>query len=63
MTSTAYSRLAGTVFALVALLQFIRALAGWPISIADTAIPLCASWIACVVAAVLAWVGLTASQQ
>jgi hypothetical protein len=63
MMPTAYSRLAAAVFTLVALLQFIRALAGWPISIAGTAIPLWASWIACVVAAVLAWLGLTASRM
>ena len=62
MTSASYSRLAGAIFTLVAILQLIRALAGWPITIADTTIPLWASWVACVVAAGLAWLGLTASR-
>src|SRR5262247_1389765 len=57
MTATGYSRLAAVIFSLVALLQFVRALAGWPITIADTTIPLWPSWVACVVAAGLAWLG------
>jgi hypothetical protein len=56
-----YSHLAGVVFALVAVLQLARALAGWPVQIGKTAIPLWASWVAFVVAAVLSWFGLTAS--
>ena len=62
MTAGSYSRLAGAIFTLVAILQLIRALAGWPITIADTMIPLWASWVACAVAAGLAWLGLTASR-
>ena len=62
MTATNYSRLAGAIFALVALLQLIRAVAGWPVTVADTTIPLWASWVACVVAAGLAWLGFTASR-
>jgi hypothetical protein len=62
MTAASYARLAGAIFALVAILQLIRALSGWPITIADMMIPLWASWIACVVAAVLAWLGFTASR-
>jgi hypothetical protein len=54
-----YSHLAGMVFALVAVLQLARALAGWPVQIGTTAIPLWASWVAFVVAAGLAWFGLT----
>src|SRR5262249_57759170 len=42
MTATGYSRLAAVIFSLVALLQFVRALAGWPITIAATAVPLLA---------------------
>jgi hypothetical protein len=62
MTTASYARLAGAVFALVAFLQLVRALAGWPIAIAETTIPLRASWVACVVAAGLAWLGFTASR-
>jgi hypothetical protein len=49
MTATSYSRLAGAIFALVALLQLIRAVAGWPVTVSGTTIPLWASWVACVV--------------
>jgi hypothetical protein len=56
-----YSHLAGLVFALVAILQLVRALAGWPVQVGKTAIPVWASWVAFVIAALLAWIGLTAS--
>jgi hypothetical protein len=62
MTGSSYSRLAGTVFAVVALLQLIRALSGWPITVGDMLIPVWASWVACVVAAGLAWLGFAASR-
>ena len=62
MTATSYSRLAGAVFAVVALLQLVRTVAGWPITIGDMTLPLWPSWVACVVAAGLAWLGLTASR-
>jgi len=54
-----YSHLAGVVFALVAILQLVRALAGWPVQVGNTAIPVGASWVAFVIAAGLAWIGLT----
>jgi len=62
MAATSYSRLAAVIFSLIALLQLVRALAGWPITIADTTVPLWPSWAACVVAAGLAWLGFTASR-
>ena len=62
MSATSYSRLAGAIFALVAILQLARSLSGWPITIGNITIPLWASWVACVVAAGLAWFGLTASK-
>jgi len=62
MRATSYSRLAATVFAIVALIQLLRALAAWPIMIGDTAIPVWASWIAFVVASGLAWLGFNASR-
>jgi hypothetical protein len=61
MNPISYSHLAGVVFALVAILQLVRALAGWPVQIGTTAIPVWASWLAFVIAAWLAWIGLTAS--
>jgi hypothetical protein len=62
MNATSYARLAGAVFAVVALLQLVRAVAGWSVSFEGTAIPLGASWIACVIAGALAWLGFTASR-
>jgi hypothetical protein len=56
-----YSHLAGVIFALVAILQLLRALAGWSVTIGRTDIPLWASWVAFVIAGLLAWFGLTAS--
>ena len=63
MNATSYARLAGAVFAVVALLQLARALAGWSVAFEGTAIPVWASWIACVVAGALAWLGFTASRS
>ena len=63
MTAKSYSRLAAVIFAVIAVLQLIRAASGWPITVgATTSIPLWASWIACVIAGVLAWVGFDASR-
>ena len=62
MRATSYSRLAATVFAIVALIQLLRALAAWPIMIGETGIPVWASWIAFVVASALAWLGYSASR-
>jgi hypothetical protein len=58
MDPVSYSRLAGAIFAIIAILQLVRALAGWPVTIGGTAIPVWASWIAFVVAGVLAWIGI-----
>ena len=44
MAATSYSRLAGAIFALVALLQLMRAVIGLPVTAGDTMIPLWASW-------------------
>ena len=63
MTPQNYSRLAALIFAIVAVLQLVRALGGWPVTVGGTvSIPLWASWTACVVAAVLAWLGFAASR-
>ena len=63
MTPQNYSRLAALIFAIVAVLQLVRALGGWPVTVGGTvSIPLWASWTACAVAAVLAWLGFAAAQ-
>jgi hypothetical protein len=61
MTAAQYALLAGSIFALVAILQIIRAVMRLPVTIGQTSIPVWASWVACGVAAVLAWLGLVAS--
>jgi hypothetical protein len=63
MTATSYSRLAAAIFAVIALLQLMRALTGWPITVGNTAMPVWPSWVACVVSTGLAWVGFTASRD
>jgi hypothetical protein len=62
MTAKGYSQLVAVIFAAVALLQLIRAIAGWPVTIGGTVLPLWPSWIAFVVAAGLAWLGFKAAR-
>jgi hypothetical protein len=64
MSAKDYSRLASIIFAIVALVQLVRAVSGWPITVgATTSIPLWASWVVCVVAGVLSWFGFNASRD
>jgi len=64
MTAKNFSLLAALIFAVVAVLQLIRAVSGVPVTIGTTiSIPLWASWVACVVAAILAWSGFAASRD
>jgi K(+)-stimulated pyrophosphate-energized sodium pump len=52
------------LFAIIAVVQFIRAVGGWQIVVnGTTSVPVWASWIACVVIAGLAWVGFDASRR
>ena len=63
MHATSYAYLASAIFAVVAFLQLARAIAGWPVTIGDIGIPLWASWVAGVVAAAMAWLGLAAGRE
>ena len=64
MNAKGYARLAALLFAIIAVLQLIRAVGGWQIVVNGTiSIPLWASWIACVVTAGLAWIGFDASRR
>jgi len=64
MTAKNFSLLAALIFAVVAVLQLIRAVSGAPVTIGTTiSIPLWASWVACVVAAILSWSGFAASRN
>ena len=61
MTTKSYSVLAAAIFAIIAVLQLVRALAGWPVTVGDTTMPVWPSWIAFIVAGGLAWLGYRAS--
>ena len=50
-----FTFIAVVVFSLVALLQLLRAFLGWDVTVNDVLIPVWASVVACVVAAVLAF--------
>jgi hypothetical protein len=56
-----YSALAATVFAIVAILQFVCALSGLPIAVGSVAIPLGASWVASLGALLMAVLGYLAA--
>ena len=60
MTVKSYCTLAAAVFALIALLQFARAVLGWPVTVSGHSVPLWASWIAFVVACALSVIGCRA---
>ena len=65
MTTLTYTRLAASIFAIIAVLQLARAVLEWPITVAmgggpPVSLPTWPSWIAFVVLALLAWLGFTA---
>jgi len=63
MTAQSYARLAAVLFALIAVLQFIP-VGGWEIVVNGTmSVPVSASWIACIIAAGLAWIGFNALRR
>jgi len=58
-----YSRLAGTIFAVIAILHFVRALKGAEATLDGITIPVEASWIGLLVSGALAWLGFTARRD
>jgi hypothetical protein len=67
MTARSYTLLAAAIFTVIALLQLMRGILGWPVMV-ETAwgtlsIPLWPNWIACVAFAVLAWLGFTTARK
>ncbi len=60
MSALSFSRLAAVVFAIVALLQLARALAGWDLIVDGRTVPMMVSWIAVAVAGALAMLGFNA---
>lgn len=63
MTAANFALLAAAIFALVAILQMVRAVLRLPVTIGRTSIPVSASWVACGIAIMLAWLGYAASQS
>jgi len=61
MNARSYCQLAAAIFALVAVIQLLRILMGWPISINGLAIPIWASWIVVVVAGGVSVLGFRAA--
>lgn len=60
MTARTFSLVAAVIFAIIALLQLTRAVAGWEITVDSTVMPVWPSWIAGLIATTLAWLGFTA---
>ena len=60
MTTTAFCTLAAALFALIALLQLIRIVMGWSVTLNGVDMPFWASWIAVLVAGALSFVGFRA---
>ena len=63
MTAYRFSRLAAVIFAIIALLQLLRAFTGFEIAVGGEIIPVWPSWIAAIVAGFLAYLGFTASER
>jgi len=63
MTSKSYSLLAAVIFTIIAVLQLTRAVAGWEVTVGTTVMPVWPSWIAALVAGVLAWLGYGAARE
>jgi hypothetical protein len=61
MTTSQYSLLAALIFALVGILQIVRAVTSLPVVVGQTSIPVWASWLAGGIAITLAWLGYSAS--
>jgi hypothetical protein len=62
MTATTYARLAGTIFAIVALAHAARVLMATPVTLGDLAVPMAVSWIGIAVTGALAVLGFRAGR-
>jgi hypothetical protein len=58
MDQKSFSAVAGAIFALVALLHFLRLYMGWTVVIGSWTAPMWVSWIGLIVAGVLSYFGL-----
>ena len=60
MTAQHFSRLAAIIFAIIALLQLVRAISGFEIAVGGEIMPIWPSWVVALVAGFLAYLGFTA---
>ena len=58
MNNNAYRKVAGTVFAVVAVMHVLRLISGWEMAFAGWAMPIWLSVVGVVFAGWLAWTGL-----
>jgi hypothetical protein len=63
MTIKTFCTLAAAIFAVIALLQLIRIVMEWSISLNGIDVPFWASWIAVMVAGALSFVGFRATMR
>jgi hypothetical protein len=63
MTIKTFCTLAAAIFALIALLQLIRIVMGWSVTLNGIDVPFWASWIAVIVAGALSFVGFRAAMR
>ena len=63
MTTRTFCRLAAAIFALVAVLQLIRIVMGWSVTLNGLEVPVWASWIAVIVAGTLSLIGFRAAMR
>ena len=63
MNARSYCMLAAAVFAVVAVLQLLRILTGWSVSVNGYAIPIFGSWIAVIVAGGLSGLGFATARR
>ena len=63
MTPDSYSVLAASVFPIVAILQLVRAVKRWKVTIGSTDIPVGVSWVAFIVAGLLTLLGFTVASR
>jgi len=53
MRSVTYRHVSGSIFAVIAILQTVRAIRGLPVQVGETAIPIALSWVVAAVAGAL----------
>ncbi len=63
MTIRTFCTLAAAIFALIALLQLLRIVMGWSVTLNGVDVPFWASWIAVTVAGALSFVGFRAAMR